>query len=115
MAGSYSITRILNYDSKTHAVDSKISGYFSIRIREVERTIVRSSIDRRENLVKQRTLASSPAVVFEIPPCFLAREEICSGYVANALSNTAIDRWIQVLILPKICRDAISKKTWLLG
>lgn len=79
MSGNVSTTRILNYDSKTHAIDSQISRSFSIRIREVERTIVRSSIDGRENLVKQRTLASSAVVEFEIPPCFLAGEEICSG------------------------------------
>ncbi|CAN7132698.1 unnamed protein product [Brassica rapa subsp. narinosa] len=98
MSGNVSTTRILNYDSKTHAIDSQISRSFSIRIREVERTIVRSSIDGRENLVKQRTLASSAVVKFEIPPCFLAGEEICN-------------RWIQLFILPKIFQDAMRKKT----
>ncbi|KAL0698316.1 hypothetical protein Bca4012_054438 [Brassica carinata] len=105
-----STSRTVIYDSKTHAVaDSQISGSFSILIRQVERCFVRLNSIRCENLISQKTLPSSAAIVFEIPPYFLlAGEEICSGYVSNALSKTIIDSWIQGLILPKICKEAIE-------
>ncbi|KAJ4902195.1 RING/U-box superfamily protein [Raphanus sativus] len=110
MDGIVSTTRTVNYESKTHAViDSQISGSFSILIRQVERSFVRLNSIRCENLLSQKTLPASAAIVFEIPPSFLlAGEEICSGYVCNALSKTIIDSWIQGLILPQICKEAIE-------
>lgn len=91
------------------AVDFQISGSFSILIRQVERCFVRINSIRCENLMSQKTYLHQPAIVFEIPPCFLlAGKEFCSDYVCNALSKTIIDNWIQVLILPKICKEAIE-------
>ncbi|KAJ4880740.1 RING/U-box superfamily protein [Raphanus sativus] len=111
MVESFSTQRILNYDSKTRSVvDSKISVSFSIQIRQVERYFARFSGCRSEKLVGQITPPSSSSpIVFEIPSSFLlGGEEICSAYVANALSNTFIDNWIQLLILPHICKEALE-------
>ncbi|KAJ4886673.1 hypothetical protein Rs2_26421 [Raphanus sativus] len=102
--------KILNYESKTSVTDSKTSGSFSIQIRQVERCFARLSGSSSENLAAQKTLASSSTpIVFEIPSSFLlGGEEICSAYVANALSETAIDNSIQLLILPNICKQALA-------
>ncbi|KAL0699046.1 hypothetical protein Bca4012_055168 [Brassica carinata] len=108
MDGVTSVTRTVNYESKTRAVDSKTPVSFSLRIREVERNLVRNGSGRHENLIKQRTVAS-PAIGFEIPSCFLAGEETCRGYVEYALSKTVIASWIQPFILPQICKDAVQE------
>ncbi|KAF3496228.1 hypothetical protein DY000_02054390 [Brassica cretica] len=59
-----STTQTVNYDSKMHAaVDSQISGSFSILIRQVERCFVRINSIRCENLMSQKTLPSSAAIL----------------------------------------------------
>ncbi|KAJ0230942.1 hypothetical protein HA466_0303280 [Hirschfeldia incana] len=114
MVGSNSTTRIVKYESKTRSVvdTSQISGTFSIQIKKVKRDFVRLSGSRTENLIEQKTLnpSSSIPIVIEIPPCFLlaGEEENCREYVANALSETIIDKWIQASILPEICKEAIE-------
>ncbi|KAJ0230939.1 hypothetical protein HA466_0303280 [Hirschfeldia incana] len=82
MVGSNSTTRIVKYESKTRSVvdTSQISGTFSIQIKKVKRDFVRLS----------------------------GEEENCREYVANALSETIIDKWIQASILPEICKEAIE-------
>ncbi|CAH8295567.1 unnamed protein product [Eruca vesicaria subsp. sativa] len=109
MDGITSTTRTVNYESKTCAVDSKTPVTFSIRIREIERHLVRNRSVRRENLVKQRIIASS-TIGFEIPSCFLDGEKTCRGYVAYSLSETIIPTWIQPFILPQICKDSITEE-----
>ncbi|CAH2078693.1 unnamed protein product [Thlaspi arvense] len=99
---------IVDYDSKSHAVESKNSGSFSIRIRAAERHLVRSP-SGRETLCKQISLGEIyDAIASEIPHAFLAGEEVCIGFVANVLSKANMISWIQQRILPKICRDAIN-------
>ncbi|CAL9237507.1 unnamed protein product [Arabidopsis halleri] len=104
---SISSTWILNYESKTHVVNSKISGSFSISIRVVERTLVRSP-SGHEFLAKQKAVAERNEAVVEILYIFLASEEICRGYIANVFTKAKIEDWTQDLIVPKISRDAIS-------
>ncbi|CAN6995601.1 hypothetical protein Bca4012_049354 [Brassica carinata] len=107
--GIISTKQTVNYESKTRAIHSNTPVSFSIRVREVELRFVRDGSVLRENLLKHRTIAS-PVIGLEIPPCFLAGEEICRGYVAKALSKTIIPTWIQPFILPQICKDAITEE-----
>ncbi|KAJ0247358.1 hypothetical protein HA466_0167820 [Hirschfeldia incana] len=107
--GIISTIETVNYDSKTLAVDSNTPVSFSIRVQEVDLRFVRDGNVLRENLLKHKTI-SLPAIGFEIPPCFLASEEICRGYVDQALSKTIIPTWIQPFILPQICKDAITEE-----
>ncbi|CAD5328294.1 unnamed protein product [Arabidopsis thaliana] len=103
-------TWILNYESKTHIVDHKNSGFFSISIQGIERILIRSP-SGRETFAQQKSLGENSATVriaSEIPPVFLTGEEICSIFVANVLSKSRINKWIQQSIVPKICKDLID-------
>lgn len=103
----HSTTRTVNYDSKTHViVDSRISGSFSIVIRQVVRHFLRLTSSHCENLISQNTyLHQLQSFSRSHLVSFLLEQKFCSGYVSTALSKTIIDNWIHVLILPKIRKD----------
>lgn len=103
----HSTTRTVNYDSKTHViVDSRISGSFSIAIRQVVRHFLRLTSSHCENLISQNTyLHLLQSFSRSHLVSFLLEQKFCSGYVSTALSKTIIDNWIHVLILPKIRKD----------
>lgn len=101
---------IINYESKTQAIDSKASGSFSLRIRIIERTLIRST-SGLETLLEQKNIDmedAGVAIVSEIPRAFLDEEETCNRYVANVLSKAKINDWIQDDVVPNISKDAIN-------
>ncbi|VVB09523.1 unnamed protein product [Arabis nemorensis] len=102
---------IINYESKTQAIDSKASGSFSLRIRGIERTLIRSP-SGRESLLEQRNIDmkdAGEAIVSEIPSAFLDEEETCNRYVSNVLSKAKMNKnWIQDHVVPNISKDAIN-------
>ncbi|VVA93376.1 unnamed protein product [Arabis nemorensis] len=101
------VTWIVNYESKKYKIDSKVSGTFSLRIKEIERIIIRSPWGR-ESLLRQRKKNAEVAFVYEIPPTFLEDNKTFKRFVGNVLSKEGIDSWIQQRLVPKISKDAIT-------
>lgn len=96
----------VNYESKTQVVNSKTSGSFSLRIRLVERILIRSPTGH-EFLTEEKVVVEKKEAAEEIPYKFLAEEEICREYLA-VVFKPKFSSWIQQRIVPKLSKDVVS-------